>query len=338
MIASWQRISRRSSMATSRGAAYRSAMASRTDVLLARLVPHAPRRVVAGVAARYIAGDGLDDALRVATGLSARGATSTLDILGEAVRDDAEAEGFAAGYLEALDRLVAAGLDPHVSIKPTALGSELDWDVCAARVRRIVDAAAAVGGTVNIDMEDASTTDGTLALFEALRAEGRANVAVVLQARLRRTRADVQRLAPLAPHVRLCKGIYPEGPAIAYTDDAAIRASYLDCLDALLGAGSYVAIATHADALVEGATERLRRHGRTPDTYEHQTLLGVREELVARLVAEGRTVRVYVPYGPEWYDYAMRRMRESPHVAGHVARAVVSRAVDRVRRPSRRSS
>jgi proline dehydrogenase len=308
-----------------------------TDALVARLVPLAPRRVVAAVASRYIAGDDLADALRVAKELRAGGALATLDILGEAVTDAAEADRFAAGYRDALDRLVAAGLDPHVSIKPTALGSELDWHACGARVRRIVEAAAAYDGTVNLDMEDATTTDGTLALFEELRSEGHANVAVVLQARLRRTRADVARLAPLAPHVRLCKGIYPEREAIAYTDDAEIGRSWLDCLDVLLEAGSYVAIATHADALVRGAVERLGRHDRAPSSYEFQTLLGVRRELVDRLVREGRTVRVYVPYGPQWYDYAMRRMRESPQVAGHVTRALVGQGLARIRRPIRRS-
>jgi len=319
-------------------ATYGSCMPPRTDALLARLVPLAPRRVVAGVAARYIAGDDLLDALAVARGLDARGIRSTLDILGEAVTDEREADAFADGYVDAIDRLVAAGLEPHVSIKPTALGSELDWDACGRRVRRIMAAATAVGGTVNLDMEDAATTDGTIALYRELRAEGHDNLAIVLQARLHRTRADVAALAPLAPHVRLCKGIYPESAAIAYVDDAEIRASWLDCLEVLLAAGSYVAIATHADVLVRGALEALGRHGREPSSYEFQTLLGVREELVARLVAEGRTVRVYVPYGPQWYDYAMRRMRESPQVAGHVARAVVTRAVGRVHRPARRSS
>jgi len=308
-----------------------------SDALVARLVPLAPRRVVAAVASRYVAGDDLADALRVAKELRAHGAHATLDILGEAVTDAGEADRFAAGYRDALDRLVAAGLDPHVSIKPTALGSELDWHDCGVRVRRIVEAAAACGGTVNLDMEDATTTDGTLALYEELRGEGHANVAVVLQARLRRTRADVARLAPLAPHVRLCKGIYPEREAIAFTEDAEIRASWLDCLDALLEAGSYAAIATHADALVRGAIERLQRHDRAPSSYEFQTLLGVRRELVARLVGEGRTVRVYVPYGPQWYDYAMRRMRESPQVAGHVTRALVGEVLARIRRPIRRS-
>jgi proline dehydrogenase len=313
-------------------------MPTRADSLLARLVPLAPRPIVAGIAARYIAGDDLASALAVATALHGRGARATLDILGEAVTDEREADVFADGYVEALDRLVGAGLEPHVSIKPTALGSELDWDACGRRVRRIMDAATAVGGTVNLDMEDATTTDGTIALYRELRAEGHDNLAIVLQARLHRTRADVAALAPLAPHVRLCKGIYRESPAIAYVDDADIRASWLECLDVLLDAGSYVAIATHADVLVRGALEALERRGRTPASYEFQTLLGVREELVARLVSEGRTVRVYVPYGPQWYDYAMRRMRESPQVAGHVARAVVSRAIERIHHPARRPS
>ncbi len=221
------------------------------DQALATIVNHAPRRLVASVAKQYIAGDDLAAALRVAEQLHARGVLATLDILGEAVTDDAEADAFEGGYIDAIGRLVSAGLDPHVSVKPTALGSGASWEACAERVRRIASAAEAVGGTVNIDMEDRHTTDGTLDLFEGLRHEGHDNVAIVLQARLHRTLADVERLAPLAPHVRLCKGIYPEPPSVAYTDDADIRTSFLACLDRLLEAGSYAAIATHADALID---------------------------------------------------------------------------------------
>ncbi len=312
------------------------AMTPLVDALLARLVPLAPRRVVSALAARYIAGDDLVDALRVARHLADAGWLATLDILGEAVRDDAAADAFTQGYLDAIHRLAAAGLDPHVSVKPTALGSDLDWDRCGQRVRTIVRTAAAVGGTVNLDMEDATTTDGTIALFESLRREGHANVAIVLQARLRRTLADVEHLAPLAPHVRLCKGIYPEPASIAYTDDREICTSWLTCLDVLLAAGSYVALATHADTLVRGARERLDRHSRLAGSYEFQTLLGVREDLVARLVADGVRVRVYVPYGPQWYEYSMRRMRESPQLASQIARATIGRAVARLPHPVRR--
>jgi proline dehydrogenase len=303
-------------------------MTSLVDHLIARVVPRAPRRLVSGVAARYIAGSDLAAAVAVARRLADQGVLSTVDVLGEAVLDLAEADAFTAEYVALVGSLAAEGLEAHVSVKPTALGSDLSWERATANVRTILAAARAVGGTVNVDMEGAATTDGTLALFREVQGEG--SVAVVLQARLHRTVADVASLAPLAPHVRLCKGIYPEPSSIAFTDDRAICASYLDCLDRLLAAGSHVAIATHHDVLVDGARELLARHGRTADSYEFQTLLGVREDLVDALVADGHRVRVYVPFGPQWYDYSMRRLRESPHVARHVAGAVVSRAVSRL--------
>lgn len=299
------------------------------DRLIARSVPLAPRRLVSSIAARYIAGVDIDAALQVARRLADRGVLATVDILGEAVLDARQADAFTAAYVDALRRLAGAGLEPHVSVKPTALGSELSWERCTGNVRTILDAARAVGGTVNVDMEDATTTDGTLALFRTMRAERFTNVAVVLQARLRRTGDDATSLAPLAPHVRLCKGIYPEAAAVAFTEDPAICASYIAILDRLLASGAYVAIATHHETLIDSARVLLARHRRRPESYEFQALLGVRDDLVDELVAEGHRVRAYVPYGPDWYAYAVRRLRESPHVARYVARAMAGRAIHR---------
>src|SRR5438132_3793305 len=176
-------------------------------------------------------------------------------------------------------------------------------------------------------MEDATTTDDTLELYRELRAAGHENIGVVLQASLRRTMNDVRALAGLRPNVRLCKGIYIESPEIQIKDDDEVRANFVALLDALLDAGSYVGIATHDDWLVEQARTRLE--GVDRDAYEFQMLLGVRPELGERIVADGDQLRIYVPYGRQWYEYSLRRLQENPKIAGYVAADTVTRLLRR---------
>lgn len=302
------------------------------DATAARLFPFVPRRVVRALSARYIAGPTAEDAVRVATRLRERGILVTLDVLGESVRSETEAFAYAADYLDALVALEEAGLRPHVSVKPSALGSLVDWSLCERYVAHIAEAAAARGGTVCLDMEWAHAIDGTLDLYRSLRDKQLESVTMVVQARLHRTRSDLVTLAPLVPHVRICKGIYPEPARIAYTDPEAIRCNYIFCLDTLLESGGYAAIATHDEALVVAALERLAHHRRRPDGYEFQMLLGVREDLAESLAAAGHRVRVYVPYGKDWHQYAVRRFRESPHVLGYVARELGRRTIGRLSR------
>jgi len=180
---------------------------------------------------------------------------------------------------------------------------------------------------VRIDMEDSSTTSETLRLYRDLRESGHTNVGVVLQAYLRRTLDDVAALADLEPNVRLCKGIYVEPPSIAYTDYDAVRANYVRSLDALLAAGAYVAVATHDEWLIGRALERV--DGMDRNAYELQMLLGVREERASELVAAGHRLRVYVPFGEQWYRYSLRRLQENPAMAGTIARATVGRMLGR---------
>jgi proline dehydrogenase len=295
------------------------------DRAIVRLLPAVPRPVVQRLSSRYIAGPTLDDARGTVAGLNAEGKLATIDVLGEEVTKPSEAEAIARAYHDVLDAIAGDQLDASVSVKLTALGLHLDLDLCRSLLGAVVADAAARGLAVCLDMEDSSCTDATLALYRELREANRENVGVALQARLRRTLADVAALAPLRPEVRICKGIYLEPEAIAFQGRQEIRESFLRVLDALLEAGCYVAVATHDEWLLERALGRLA--GLRPEEYELQMLLGVREERASELVAAGHRVRVYVPYGDRWYEYSLRRLQENPALAGMLAKATLARVV-----------
>jgi proline dehydrogenase len=297
------------------------------DRAIVRVLPAVPRSVVRRVAAPYIAGQTLDDARRVVSELNAAGMRATVDVLGEEIAEPHEAEAIAESYHAALQAIAADGLDANVSIKLTGFGLKLDPELCRTLVGALVRDADTRGIFVRIDMEDSSTTDDALGLYRSLREQGRDRVGVVLQAALRRTLADIEALAPLRPSVRLCKGIYLEAPSIAFQEFEAIRASFVACLDALLAAGARTAIATHDEWLLERSLERVA--GLDRDAFELQMLLGVRGGRARELVAAGYPLRVYVPYGRQWYEYSLRRLQENPKVAGYVARDVVGRAFRR---------
>ena len=253
--------------------------------------------------------------------------TATIDVLGEEISSDAEAEAIVDEYVEVLEEIERGGLDANVSVKLTGLGLKLSYDLCRANLEAVVRDAAGRGRFVRIDMEDSSTTDDTLRLYRGLREDGHDNVGVVLQAALRRTLADVEALADLRPWVRLCKGIYIEPESIAFRDFDAVRANFVRALDALLGIGARVAIATHDDYLVDEGRRAVARHGLAPSDYEFQMLLGVRPELGDRLVEEGRRLRIYVPFGRYWYEYSLRRLQENPRIAGYIAADTLGRLV-----------
>lgn len=290
-----------------------------------RILPAVPRSIVRRLSAPYIAGSTLEDARALVARLNAEGKLATVDVLGEEVTVAAEAEAVASAYHAALDAIAADRLDANVSVKLTALGLELDLGLCRSLLATVVADAAARGIFVRIDMEHSGCTDDTLRLYRGLRESGRDNVGIVLQSYLRRTLADVGDLIDLRPSVRLCKGIYVEPASIAYTGRQQIRDNFLLTLDALLEAGSYVAVATHDEWLIERSLPRLA--GLERDAYELQILLGVREERATELVAEGHRLRVYVPYGERWYEYSLRRLQENPAVAGMVAKATLLRVV-----------
>jgi proline dehydrogenase len=291
------------------------------DRAIVRLLPAVPKPVVRRLSSRYIAGPSLDDAIRVVERLNAKGKLATVDVLGEEVSSSGEAQAIAGQYHDALARLDESGLDANISVKLTGFGLELDDELCRDNLDAVVRDAAARGNFVRIDMEDSSTTDRTLELYRELRGEGQANLGVVLQACLRRTISDLDGLE----NVRLCKGIYVEPLELAYREFDAVRANYVSCLERLVAQGTYVGIATHDEHLIGEALRIVGQTGVTRDRYEFQMLLGVRPERADELVADGHRLRVYVPYGQQWYEYSLRRLQENPKIAGYVAAGAVGR-------------
>ena len=287
------------------------------DRAIVGVLPAVPKPIVRRLSSRYIAGSTLDDALRVVAELNAEGKLATVDVLGEEVRATSEAKAIAAEYVDALEAFEAADLDANVSVKPTGLGLKLGYELCKRNLRTVIAAAEPTNRFVRIDMEDSSTTDDTLRLFRELRAEGHGRIGPVLQASLRRTVEDAAALA--GSSVRLCKGIYVEPDAIQLRDEDEVRAAFVRALVTLLDGGCYAAIATHDDALVDASLRLIEERGLAADAYEFQMLLGVRPELGDRLVAAGHRLRIYVPYGRQWYEYSVRRLQENPKIAGYVA-------------------
>jgi proline dehydrogenase len=292
---------------------------SLVDSAIVRLLPAVPKQVVRRISEHYIAGEELDDALGVVLQLNAEGKLATLDVLGEEVTDPEEARAIAGAYREAIDAFKRGSLDSNISVKPTALGLNLGYELFRENLEDVVRHAAELDNFVRIDMEDSSTTDDTLRIYRELREAGHDNVGIVLQARLKRTIDDVRALAELGPNVRVCKGIYLEPPEIAFRDFEAVQASFVQTLKELLDAGSYVGIATHDEWLLEQGKRLVAEHGLGQDDYEFQMLLGVRPGLGDELVREGHRLRIYTPFGRHWYSYSLRRLQENPKIAGYIA-------------------
>jgi proline dehydrogenase len=295
------------------------------DRAIVRLLPAVPRPVVQKLSERYIAGPELKDARAAARRLNAQGKMAAIGVLGEEITNADEAAALLRANQDVLADIEQSGLDANVSVKLTALGLKLDYELCRANLERIVEDAAARGNFVRIDMEDSTTTDETLRLYRELRSAGHENLGVVLQATLRRTISDIEDLADLRPSVRLCKGIYIEPHEIAYREFGAVRANFVRALEALLDAGCYVGIATHDEWLVNEGKRLVAEHELAPEQYEFQMLLGVREDLGDRLVREGHRLRAYVPFGRHWYEYSVRRLQENPKMAGYIAADVFAR-------------
>ncbi len=293
------------------------------------MLPAVPRPLVHRLAERYIAGPSLEEACRVVSTLNVQGKLATIDVLGEEISRDGEARAIADEYRHVFEVIAEQGLDSGVSVKLTALGLKLDYGLCRENLEAVVREAERRGNFVRIDMEDSSTTDDTLRLYRELREAGLENVGVVLQARLRRTLDDIRALADLRPSVRLCKGIYIEPDAIAFQDYDEVRASFVRSLEALLDAGCYVGVATHDDWLLSQARRILDRRGLGSEEYEFQMLLGVTTAAGDRLVREGHRLRIYVPYGEQWYEYSLRRLQENPRIAGYIATDTVGRLLPR---------
>lgn len=295
-------------------------MTSLFDRLVVTTLPFVPRPIVRKVASRYVAGDTLEDAVRVVRELEREGAMATLDLLGESVTRPEQTERTRDEYLRILDVISRDGLPANVSVKPTAVGLSIDPQLARDNFRAICRKAAESGTFVRLDMEDSPYTQATLDLALELQQEF-GQVGVVVQAYLRRTLADIGRLAAARMNVRVCKGIYVEPRRIAYKDRHVVIDSYAAVVEKHLAAGSYAAIATHDEACVQRALTTIDRLGLNRDRYEFQMLLGVDPLLRRVLLESGHRLRVYVPFGKDWYAYSVRRLKENPAVSRHVLRA-----------------
>jgi len=293
--------------------------------LITTVLPFIPKTIVGQVAKRYIAGVHLSDGVHVAKNLNEKGMMVTMDLLGEDVKNAGETEQVKKGVLSILQSVKENKLNSNVSVKLTQLGLKIDRELAYRNLKTIIEEADRLGNFVRIDMEDATTTDGTLTMYRRLRADGFKNTGVVIQAYMRRSEADVRALVKDRTNIRLCKGIYNELRSIAYKERQEIRNNYLALLKIILEAGSYVGIATHDDELIDDSYELIQKYGLSKEQYEFQMLLGVRNKRRDAIVKDGHRLRVYVPFGEQWYAYSTRRLKENPYMAWYVTKAIFIR-------------
>ncbi|GAB7534815.1 proline dehydrogenase family protein [Burkholderia sp. 3C] len=295
------------------------------NTMAARAIPFVPHWLIRKISRRYIAGDTLHDAVPRIRALDAAGFDTTIDVLGETASTAAQADAMTRDYLDLIAALGADGLHAELSIKLTALGLLLDAPGCVARVERVLHAAARYGLQACIDMEDVSCTQRTLDLFASLEAAGHP-VGIAVQAYLRRTRDDLPALTARRSRMRICKGIYAEAASHlvegAAHDRRAINGPFFEYVVAAIEAGAFVGIATHDVQLIERLVAWIERERIDASRFEFQMLLGVCEPLRDRLRERGFRVRVYVPYGIDWYGYSVRRIKENPRIAGYVVAAL----------------
>jgi len=264
-------------------------------------------------ASRFVAGESIDQGVEAARELSRRGITASLDLLGESVSAEAEAVAARDQYLRMLDRMAASGAEVNVSVKLTQMGLDIAEELCVANMTAILEKAAALHGFVRLDMESSDYTQRTLEFFRArLFDRFGAHCGVVIQSMLRRSEQDVEDMIALKARVRLCKGAYLEPPAIAFPDKADVDRNYVRLMERLLAAGNYPGIATHDEAIIAHARDFVRRQGVGTDRFEFQMLYGVRRDLQESLRQAGFRLRVYIPFGTQWYPYLMRRLAERP--------------------------
>jgi proline dehydrogenase len=274
-------------------------------------------------ASRFIAGETVEDAIAAARVIEASGLTQTLDLLGESVRTMAEADAATRAYLATFDRIVAAGIGRNISLKLTQLGLTIDRATCVDNLRRILDGGGAHEFFVRVDMEDSPYTQVTLEVFETMWQQGYRNVGIVLQAYLRRSAADAVRMNEIGARVRLVKGAYQEPKTVAYQRKEDVDAQFVEIMRLLLERGTYPAIATHDPDMIAATRRFAAARGIASDRYEFQMLYGIRRDLQTQLQQAGYRVRIYVPFGREWFPYFMRRLGERPANVGFVIRSLL---------------
>jgi proline dehydrogenase len=282
-----------------------------------------PKSVVGFFSKRYIAGEDIEDAVKVTRELNRQGIYSTIDVLGEAVQNREEAIESKNKALEVLDTIVQFKLNANLSIKPTQMGLAIDEDFAYEQVRLLVQKAKEINSFIRIDMEDSPYTDATFRLLRRLK-QDYDNLGVVVQAYLIRTYDDIVVLNKIGTNYRLCKGIYIEPASIAYKDKEVIRKNYVKDLELILKNGNYVGIATHDEYLVNEAYRLIKELNIPKNKFEFQMLLGVREDLRNKINNDGYKVRIYVPFGKDWYAYSTRRLKENPQMAGQIFRNLFS--------------
>lgn len=293
--------------------------------LIIKTMPLIPKMIIKRVASKYIAGPGLEDAVKVTLNLMENKGCSTIDVLGEFVtsKDMALHEKEMCSHV--IDAISVSKLDSYPSLKPTSLGMGIDFDFGYENIKYLVGKAHDKGLPICIDMENSPYTTQTLDLFRKLKSEGMENVGIVIQAYMRRSHDDINAVAELKPFVRLCKGIYKESAEIAFQSKEEVRNNYKALLRQLFSKGLYVGIATHDEPLIKYSLEYLEQNNISKDSYEFQMLLGVRENRRNELLKSGHKLRVYVPFGEDWYGYATRRLKENPDMAGTIFKAMFSK-------------
>jgi len=298
--------------------------------LIAALLPYMPQSFVWVFSKRYVAGLNINEAVKSCKELNASGIKITLDVLGEFIKTLEEAEANKKEYLEIIEAAQQQQIDGNYSLKPSMFGLLLNKDVCYHHIKEIVQKAALYNSFIRIDMEDSPCTDLEIELFRKLKKEFPQHVGLVLQAYLKRTRSDIENMLDLNTNnipvnYRLCKGIYTEPATIAYKSYEEINEHFLDNLEYMFQHKIYVGIATHDKPIVEGALKLIEQYNVPANMYEFQMLYGVTPELRKSIVDKGHTMRVYVPYGKQWFAYCTRRLKENPKMAGMIIKAIFSR-------------
>jgi proline dehydrogenase len=298
--------------------------------LIAHMLPYMPKKLVWIFSKRYVAGETIVDGLKVSRQLNDEKITVTIDLLGEFIKDIGEATENKNNYLKIIDRFTNENIQGNFSLKPTMFGLLIDKETCYMNIREIVAKAAEKNNFIRIDMEDSQCVDAEIELFRRLKTEFPKHVGLVVQAYLKRTSDDVKSLldinSPEAPlNFRLCKGIYVEPADIAYKEYETVRQKFLENLEYMLANKIYVGIATHDKFLVEEAEKRIRKYDVPENMFEFQMLHGVTPDLRKSIVDRGYLVRVYVPYGKDWFGYCTRRLKENPKMASHIIKALFIR-------------
>ena len=298
--------------------------------MIAAMLPYFPKKLIWIFSKRYIAGESVADAIRASKELNREGVKVTIDILGEFNKTLDEAEKNKIEYIELIDTIEKEKIDGNYSLKPTMFGLLLDTEVCYKHIREIVAKAASYGNFIRVDMEDSPCTDLEIELYRKLKAEFPKNVGLVVQAYLKRTLPDVKNLmdihsAEIPMNYRLCKGIYVEPAAIAYKKYEEVNTHFLEDLEFMLQNGVYPGIATHDKPLVDGAYKLIEKYSVPKNMYEFQMLYGVTPELRKSIIAKGHTMRVYVPFGKQWFGYSTRRLKENPKMASLIIKALFFR-------------